>query len=93
MGPGGLFVLPPESPARRNVIPRLAYDGSNWTEYKSCLQTTFRAQGLTRYLEGRLCKPSEIKYLPDGSAILPDGTTPTEEELDELESKLDEYSQ
>jgi len=93
MGPGGLFVLPTESPARRNIVPRLANDGSNWIDYKSCLQTAIRAQGLSRYFEGRLCRPIEVTYLQDGSVYLPDGTTPTDEELDELESKLDEYLQ
>ena len=93
MGPGDLFVLPPESPAHRNIVPRLANDGSNWVDYKSCLQSAIRAQGLSGYLEGRLCRPIEAKYLPDGSAILPDGTTPTDEELDQLESKLDDYLQ
>ncbi|KIK32341.1 hypothetical protein CY34DRAFT_101732, partial [Suillus luteus UH-Slu-Lm8-n1] len=58
-------------------VPKLAEDGSNWITYKERTLTAISARGLMRYVDGRA----------------PDGSNPTEKEIEERDKKLDEYDQ
>jgi hypothetical protein len=75
-------------------IPKLAEDGSNWITYKERTLTAIGARGLMRYTDGRICEPIPFVIDPNTKAVKkPDGSTPTQTEIDELDKKIDEYHQ
>jgi hypothetical protein len=75
-------------------IPKLADDGLNWITYKGRMLTALGARGLMRYTDGRKTKPIPFAVdLSTGKVTKPDGTKPTDAELEDLEDKIDEYQQ
>ncbi|OAX31144.1 hypothetical protein K503DRAFT_704152, partial [Rhizopogon vinicolor AM-OR11-026] len=75
-------------------IPKLAEDGLNWITYKERMLTTIGARGLMRYTDGRKVKP--VPFVFDSSTNKykkPDGSEPTESEVEDLDDKIDEYHQ
>jgi hypothetical protein len=75
-------------------IPKLAEDGSNWITYKERMLTAIGARGLMRYVDGRAVKPVPFDIDPKTRlAKKPDGSAPTQTEIDEHDKKIDEYYQ
>lgn len=75
-------------------IPKLAEDGSNWITYKERMLTAVGARGLMRYVDGRAVKPVPFDIDPKtGVAMKPDGSAPTQTEIDEHDKKIDEHYQ
>jgi len=75
-------------------IPKLAEDGSNWITYKERTLTAIGARGLMRYLDGRANEPTPFKLDANmGVLAKPDGSVPTQTEIDELDKKIDKYQQ
>lgn len=75
-------------------VPKLAEDGTNWITYKERTLTAIGARGLMRYADGRARKP--VPYAIDAKTRLPtksDGTAATQDEIDALDKKLDEFYQ
>jgi len=75
-------------------IPKLAEDGSNWITYKERMLTAIGARGLMHYVDGHAKRP--IPYKVDektGVVSKPDGSIPTQVEVDDLDKKTDEYFQ
>ncbi len=75
-------------------IPKLADDGLNWITYKERMLTAIGARGLMRYTDGRKVKP--VPFVFDSSTSKykkPDGSEPTESEVEDLDDKIDEYHQ
>jgi hypothetical protein len=70
MSPGGTFDLLFNVTMRSKTIPKLADDGSNWIDYKTGVLGMIRRKHLMEHLEGRLCKPHEIKYLPEWNSAV-----------------------
>lgn len=75
-------------------IPKLAEDGLNWITYKERMLTVLGARGLMRYTDGRAVKPIPFAIDEKTKAVTkPDGSTPSQTEIDELDKKLDEFYQ
>ena len=85
--------LPSSNSALFN-IPKLADDGLNWITYKERMLTALGARGLMRYTDGRKSRPDPFKVDETTKKLKkPDGTTPTESEIEDLDEKIDEYHQ
>src|ERR1700759_888801 len=75
-------------------VPKLKDDGTNWVTYRTRLETAIGSKGLKRHLLGQARKPKPLEVDEDGTPLARDGTTPTTEtEIEENETKLDEYDQ
>src|SRR6267154_857797 len=75
-------------------VPKLAKDGSNWITYKEQMLTAIGARGLMRNVDGRAAKPVPFLINPKMSGISkPDGSTPMQMEINELDKKINEYLQ
>src|SRR5215471_4504867 len=75
-------------------LPKLLDDGSNWVTYKERIFNTLTQKGLRRHVIGNAKKPIEPELRDDGEYYLPKTMTAlTEDELEELETKKDEYLQ
>ena len=72
-------------------VPRLAEDGSNWITYKERALTAIGARGLMRYTDGRAKKPKPFELDSKGNPIKADKSAATEDEVEELENKIDEF--
>jgi hypothetical protein len=75
-------------------VPKLAEDSSNWITYKERTLTAISARGLMQYADGCAVEPSPyaistLMELPEK----PDGSNPTEKDVEEHDKKLDEYDQ
>jgi hypothetical protein len=85
--------LPSSSSSLFN-IPQLAEDGTNWITYKERMLTAIGARGLTRYIDGRAVRPALFKADDKtGKPTKPDGTPASEVEIEERDTKIDEYCQ
>jgi hypothetical protein len=85
--------LPATSSSLFNV-PKLAEDGTNWITYKERTLTAIGARGLMRYVDSRAVQP--IPFVVDvktGAVTKPDGTPPSQTEINDLDKKLDKYYQ
>ncbi|KAJ8580437.1 hypothetical protein M405DRAFT_711323, partial [Rhizopogon salebrosus TDB-379] len=72
-------------------VPRLAEDGSNWITYKERALTAIGARGLMRYADSRAKKPKPFELDSKGNPIKADKSAATEDEVEELENKIDEF--
>ena len=85
--------LPSSNSALFN-IPKLADDGLNWITYKERMLTAIGARGLMRYTDGRKVKPDPFEVDSTTKKLKkPDGTTPTDKEIEDLDDLIDEYHQ
>ena len=76
--------LPSSNSALFN-IPKLADDGLNWITYKERMLTAIGARGLMRYTDGRKVKPDPFEVDSTTKKLKkPDGTTPTDKEIEDL---------
>jgi hypothetical protein len=76
-------------------VPKLAEDGSNWITYKVRTLTAISAQGLMRYVDGRVLElfPYPIDKTTGSLKAKPDGLIPNKKEIKERDKKIDEYDQ
>ncbi|KAJ8581324.1 hypothetical protein M405DRAFT_751978, partial [Rhizopogon salebrosus TDB-379] len=72
-------------------VPKLAEDGSNWITYKERALTAIGARGLMRYTDGRAKKPKPFELDSSGKPIKADKSAATDDEVEELENKIDEF--
>jgi hypothetical protein len=72
-------------------VPKLAEDGSNWITYKERALTAIGARGLMRYTDGRAKKPKPFELDLSGKLIKADKSVATDDEVEELENKIDEF--
>lgn len=61
-------------------IPKLHDNGSNWVDYKPCIQKVMGSKGLWRHVKGTVTAP-KLYALVNGSPILVDGNPATEEKI------------
>src|SRR5258705_8363733 len=86
-------MLPTTSSTLFNIL-RLTEDGSNWVTYKEHLLNAIGAQGLMRYVDGRVQEP--LPFTISVKTQLPvkaDGSATTEEEQEAQDDKIDEWHQ
>jgi hypothetical protein len=75
-------------------IPKLADDSLNWITYKERMLTAIGARGLMRYTDGCKVKPDPFEVDSTTKKLKkPDGTTPTDKEIEDLDDLIDEYHQ
>ncbi|OAX31360.1 hypothetical protein K503DRAFT_703816 [Rhizopogon vinicolor AM-OR11-026] len=75
-------------------IPKLTDDGLNWITYKERMLTVIGARGLMRYTDGHKVKPIPFVFDTLTKKLKkPDGSEPTESEVEDLDDKIDEYHQ
>ena len=55
------------------AVPKLHNDGSNWADYKPCIQRALGLKGLWRHVEGTAIVP-KLYALVTRTPILMDGT-------------------
>ncbi|OAX30542.1 hypothetical protein K503DRAFT_705121 [Rhizopogon vinicolor AM-OR11-026] len=75
-------------------IPKLADDGLNWITYKERMLMAIGARGLMRYTDGCKVRPKSFEVDTMTKELKkPDGSTPTDTEIEDLDDKIDEYHQ
>ena len=73
------------------VVPKLHNDGSNWADYKPCIQRALGSKGLWRHIEGTAIVP-KLYVLVARVSILVDGTTQAmEDQIEARETKIIDY--
>ena len=70
------------------AVPKLRNDGSNWADYKPCIQRALGSKGLWRHIEGTAIAPKPYALVA-GVPVLTDGTTQaTEDQIEARETKI-----
>src|SRR6266481_4901695 len=87
MGPGNPT---PSGASKSYVIPKLAWDGSNWISWKTqTLATLAVSRGVSRHIEGTAREPPPIPTFPSNRSL----TVEEDERLEKAEKRWDEYYQ
>ena len=70
------------------AVPKLHNDGSNWSNYESCIQKVMGSKGLWRDVEGKAIVPKPYT-LVNNIPVLSDGKTPAmEEQIEARETQI-----
>ena len=73
------------------VVPKLCNDGSNWANYKPCIQRALESKGLWRHIKGTAIVPKPYALVAR-VPILTDGMTQaTEDQIEAREMKIIDY--
>ena len=74
------------------VVLKLCDDGSNWANYKPCIQRALGSKGLWRHIEGTAITPKPYALVAR-VPILADGMTQaTEDQIEARETKIIDYN-
>ena len=73
------------------MVPKLRDDGSNWADYKPCIQRVLGSKGLWRHVKGTAIVPKPYALVA-GVPVLMDGMTQaTEDQTEAREMKIIDY--
>ena len=73
------------------AVPKLRDDGSNWADYKPCIQRALGLKGLWRHVEGTAIAPKPYALVAR-VPVLVDGTTQAmEDQIKARETKIIDY--